>query len=280
MKLKRDLPKLQDDEYDVDEAIDKIGLGRVQWFLFCILGLLSFAYALEVMVVAFLLPILVTEFGVTPLETTTVPMAAIIGAFIGAFTLGKLSDQFGRKLIIVIGVCCTAIAGLASALCDDIVEESIARFFVGFFMKVGVVALTLFAEFLPNRYRGRILILQGGFWTLGMIASVGLAWVSLTYWSWRMYVKLSTIPLWIAAIGALFMKESPHYLVSADRVEKAKELLIKLSEWNNCDEETKRYLRDGRLVPHSDLPEEEQVEEEEERESELGVRNMKQDEWR
>ena len=153
--------------YDVDDAIDKMGMGRIQWFLFCILGLIAFAYAMEVMVVAFLLPILQNEFGVSPLETTLVPMASIIGSFCGATALGKLSDIFGRRLPILIGVTCTAIAGLVSALCHDIVEEAIARFFVGFFMKIGVVAVTLFAEFLPTAYRGKILILQSAFWTLG-----------------------------------------------------------------------------------------------------------------
>ena len=74
-------------EYDVDDAIDEMGMGRVQWFLFGILGLVSFAYAMEVMVVAFLLPILQADLGVSPLETTLVPMASIIGSFVGAIRL-------------------------------------------------------------------------------------------------------------------------------------------------------------------------------------------------
>ena len=197
---------------------------------------------MEVMLVAFLLPILQKDFNVSQLESTEVPLFAICGAFVGAFVLSMLSDRFGRRRLIIFGVVCTAIAAMVSAFAQNLWQENIARFFVGFFMKIGVVALTLFAELLPTAHRGKVLILQSAFWTFGLMASCLLAWVTLSYSNWRMYVKMSTLPLWVAAIGSWWMPESPHYLSTAGKTEECKKILLRISEWNRVS------LPDGTFV--------------------------------
>ena len=242
-----------DNEYDVDSAIDIMGMGKYQWYLFFIMGIISLSYSAEVMLLAFLLPIFQNEFNVSGLQSTLVPLASIIGAFIGAFVLSQLSDQFGRRWIIIIGVILTAIFGIISAFASNIYTESIFRFFVGFFMKIGVVAITLLAEFLPTINRGKILMAFGIFWTIGLMISVSLAWICLTYFNWRIYIKLTTIPLWIGAIGALFIDESPHFLITKsafsnninDNIyyyKKCKQILLKISIKNNTS------LPDGELI--------------------------------
>eukprot|EP01084_Bolivina_argentea_P041279 76168_1 len=119
-----------------------------------------------------------------------------------------------------------------------------ARFFVGFFMKCGVVAITLFAEFLPTKNRGKILILCQAFWTFGLMISIVVAWLTLTYLNWRWYVKISTIPLWIAAVGVIWkMPESAHYLITAGQQEECLKILQKISDING------KSLPNGNLLP-------------------------------
>ena len=114
--------------YTVNDAINEMGMGKFQWFLWFILGLLSCAYAMEVMLVAILLPVFQKHFKITPVESTLVPLASIIGAFVGAFVLSLLSDKYGRRKIIIVGVLCTAISAMVSAFATDIWQESIARY--------------------------------------------------------------------------------------------------------------------------------------------------------
>lgn len=205
---------MNNEMYDVEQAIDIIGFGRYQVYLFIITGLIFMSYAVELMAIPFLLPIFQKEFEITALESAMVPLSSIIGAFIGASVLSILSDKYGRKWIIIIGVLLTAISAVISAFATNIYFESAARFFVGFFSKISVVAITILAEFLPTKYRGKILMLSGIFWSLGLMFSVSLAWICLTYYDWRIYIKSTTIPLWFGAIFACFIDESPHYLIT------------------------------------------------------------------
>ena len=138
------------------------------------------------------------------------------------------------------------------------------RFGVGFFMTAGCVAYTLFAEFIPTEFdpddiddnhddddgnimmmnltndnrldgimtRGKLLIVQGVFWSAGALFSVFLAWITLAYLDWRWYLILSSVPLWFASVGTLFMYESPHYLNISGRHSEAVELIKHIATYN------------------------------------------------
>jgi len=237
------MPILPSQQYSVSDAINAVGMGRFQWLLFAVTGLIFGAYAMEIMLVAFLLPVLQREWNISRTASTMIPLSAICGSFFGAFVLSLCADKFGRRRVIIGGVFGTAIAALISAFAVNIWQESVARFFVGFFAKINVVALTLFAEWLPTAQSGKLLMLQSIWWSVGLMLSISLAWVCLTYYDWRTYIKASTVPLWIAAVlAACWMPESPHYLMVAGDYNACVAVLRRLSEVNA------RSLPDGVLM--------------------------------
>ena len=137
-------------------------------------------------------------------------------------------------------------------------------------MTTGCVAYTLFAEFLPSKSddqstddhiysgwlscdcfttRGKFLIVQGVFWSSGALFSVFLAWVTLYYLNWRWYLIFSAVPLMFATIGAMFINESPHFLVVSNQYPRAVKLLKEIAEYNGAT------LPPGKLEPTAQISE-------------------------
>ena len=52
---------------------------------------------------------------------------------------------------------------------------------------------------------------QQAFWSFGALFSVFLAWITLEYLTWRWYLILSSIPLWIVTFLCWLVPESVRY---------------------------------------------------------------------
>lgn len=244
-------------DWTVDKAIYEIGCGRFQYYIFAITGIIWAADAMEMMLLAFLLPELQKDWKISGAESSLIGVSVFIGMLLGATSLAVLSDKYGRKKIITVGTLSTAIFGVLSGLAPNLGWMVLFRFGVGFFMTAGCVAYTLFAEFIPtekdpylkyknsnltnpNRLkgvmtRGKLLITQGVFWSAGALFSVFLAWITLKYLDWRWYLILSSVPLWFAFVGTFFMFESPHYLNISEKPgdrEEAIKLIKRIADYN------------------------------------------------
>eukprot|EP01083_Nonionella_stella_P003175 9057_1 len=246
--------------WTVDKAIYEIGCGTFQYRIFAITGVVWAADSMEMMLLAFLLPVLQKEWDLSGRLSSFIGVSVFIGMLLGATTLAILSDIYGRKRIIFIGNLCTAIFGVLSGLAPNLAWMVVFRFGVGFFMTTGCVAYTLFAEFIPTEHdpldatpndhvrvaleatnskgfmtRGKLLILQGIFWSAGALFSVFLAWITLGYLDWRWYLILSSVPLWIACIGTITLPESAHYLIVSGKDEEAVALLNRVAQVNGVE---------------------------------------------
>ena len=83
----------------------------------------------------------------------------------------------------------------------------------------------MYAEFAPKADRGRLLVIQQSFWSIGTLVNVVIAWLSLSYLNWRWYLIISSIPTILILVMTLKLPESVPYLVTAGKVEKAQKIL-------------------------------------------------------
>ena len=83
----------------------------------------------------------------------------------------------------------------------------------------------MYAEFAPKANRGKLLVIQQSFWSIGTLVNVVIAWLSLSYLNWRWYLIISSIPTILILAMTLKLPESVPYLVTAGKVEKAQKIL-------------------------------------------------------
>ncbi|MEG2902638.1 MAG: MFS transporter, partial [Massilia sp.] len=160
----------------VEKALQTAGVGKFQYRLFLIFGLVWLADAMQVLSIGFSAPSISRTFGITMPQALQTGTFFFIGMLIGAFVFGRLADRIGRRPVLLMAVVIDACFGVASAFAPDFTWLLVLRFMTG--IGVGAtlpVDYTMMAEFLPSDRRGRWLVLLESFWAIGTILLAVLA---------------------------------------------------------------------------------------------------------
>ncbi len=162
--------------------------------------------------------------------TTTV----LVGAVIGAIASGKLSDFLGRKKMIIINAIIFAVGALGCAFAWNIEVLIVMRILIGIAIGITSYVVPMYiAEISPSRRRGLLVTLNQLMITIGILVSyITGYWLSndadLESWRWMFLVGL--FPALVLLIGMFFLPETPRWLMSKNRWEEGKNVLLKVEE--------------------------------------------------
>ena len=231
----------------VDDAIERIGLGRFQWRLLGINGLVWATDAMEVLILGFVIPSLIVGLGISSVQAGYVGSVFFGGMLVGAWGFGVLADKFGRRRIFLITVLLDAVFGLLSAFSPNLLFLLVFRFLTG--AAVGgtlPVDYAVMAEYLPKKVRGRFLVYLEAFWALGTLLIALIAWgivPALPDTGWRWLFAISAFPGLLGFFLRLWVPESPRYLLLTGRKEEAKAVLQKVADINRDNRRDRRLTR-------------------------------------
>lgn len=232
-----------------DQAIEQVGFGRFQKKLMVICGLGWAADAMEVLLIAFVLPAIGEEWGLTNTQKGLLGTSVFLGMLVGAWGWGWISDRIGRKTGFISTVAIDSVFGLLSAFSPSFIWLLILRAITG----IGVggtlpVDYSIFAEYLPAKSRGRNLVLLEAFWALGTIAAAGLAWLIVPRLGWRWLLAVSALPGIMIYFIRRSIPESPRYLLVSGKSEDARQVLEQVARENGRD------LPAGKILPPPPAP--------------------------
>ncbi|MDQ4088532.1 MAG: sugar porter family MFS transporter [Pseudomonadota bacterium] len=165
----------------------------------------------------------------------------LIGCFIGAFFAGRLADVMGRRNVMMLAAILFFAGAIVQGFAPSQLIFVIARIVGG--MAVGaasVLSPAYISEVAPASIRGRLTTVQQIMIITGLTAaflvnyllaaragaSIEEFWLGIEAWRW-MYL-MQAIPAAIFLVALLFIPESPRYLVSKGRDEKATSVLTSL----------------------------------------------------
>ena len=165
----------------------------------------------------------------------------LIGCFVGAFFAGRLADLMGRRNTMMLAAALFLGGALVQGSAGTQVIFVIARLCGG--MAVGaasVLSPAYISEVAPAAIRGRLTTVQQIMIITGLTAafvvnyflaktagvSTAKFWLGIAAWRW-MYL-MQSIPAAIFLIALFLIPESPRYLVSKGRQEKAEGVLASL----------------------------------------------------
>ena len=223
----------------VEQGIRIAGVGRFQYRLFLIFGLVWMADAMQVLSIGFSAPSIAKTFGIAVPQALETGTMFFVGMLIGAFVFGRLADRIGRRPVLMMAVLVDACFGIASAFAPDFTWLLVLRFLTG----IGVggtlpVDYTMMAEFLPAERRGRWLVLLESFWAVGTILLAVLALVALRWGddAWRAIFFVTGIPALVGVVLRLSIPESPMYLNRSGNAEGARAVLERIARVNGRNE--------------------------------------------
>ena len=166
---------------------------------------------------------------------------ALIGAAIGAFAAGPITNMIGRKKSMVLAAIFFLASAIGSGLPFTIWDFTFWRFIGGMaFGAASVIAPAYIAEVSPASFRGRMGSMQQLAIVIGIFVALmsnlliaqnagGAAeeWIAgKAAWRWMFWIE--AIPATLYAVLALMIPESPRYLVIKDRDADARTVLQKV----------------------------------------------------
>lgn len=219
----------------VEQALQTAGVGKFQYRLFLIFGLVWMADAMQVLSIGFSAPSIAKTFAIPVPQALQTGTLFFIGMLVGAFVFGRLADRIGRRPVLMAAVVIDACFGVASAFAPDFTWLLALRFLTG----IGVggtlpVDYTMMAEFLPSDRRGRWLVLLESFWAVGTILLAILALVAVGWGNdaWRVIFFVTGLPALVGVVLRLYVPESPMYLNRSGRSEQARAVLQRVADAN------------------------------------------------
>ncbi len=171
---------------------------------------------------------------------------ALIGCLAGAVAAGRLSDRFGRKLLLTLSAMVFAVSSLGTGLAAHFAVFVVWRILGGFAIGLASgVSPMYIAEISPARMRGRLVSLNQMAIVIGILLAQVVNWLIarpvpagataaqiLASWNgqsgWRWMFGVTAIPSLLFLAATLFIPESPRWLATKGCNEKALGVLKRL----------------------------------------------------
>ncbi|MBR9773430.1 MAG: sugar porter family MFS transporter, partial [Gammaproteobacteria bacterium] len=165
----------------------------------------------------------------------------LLGCAIGAFFAGRLADRYGRRALLIVSAVFFLVSAWGSGVATGSLEFVIYRVLGG--MAVGAASVmtpAYISEVAPAERRGRlatiqqVAIISGLFiafvsnYVLAKIAGASTAslWFGFDAWRWMFWIEM--LPAAIFLLALLGIPESPRFLISRGRDDKATRVLVTL----------------------------------------------------
>ncbi len=164
---------------------------------------------------------------------------ALIGCLAGAVAAGRLSDRFGRKLLLTLSALLFAASSLGTALVAHFIAFVAWRILGGFAIGLASgVSPMYIAEISPAGMRGRLVSLNQMAIVIGILMAQMVNWLIarpvpasataaqiLASWNgqsaWRWMFGVTTIPSLLFLTATFFVPESPRWLATKGRNQQA-----------------------------------------------------------
>jgi sugar porter (SP) family MFS transporter len=171
---------------------------------------------------------------------------ALVGCLAGAVAAGRLSDRFGRKLLLALSALVFASSSLGTALSAHFAAFAVWRILGGFAIGLASgVSPMYIAEISPARLRGRLVALNQMAVVIGILLAQVVNWLIarpvpagatadaiLASWNgqsaWRWMFGVTAIPSLFFLAATFFVPESPRWLAAKGRHQRAQRILERL----------------------------------------------------
>jgi MFS transporter, putative metabolite:H+ symporter len=193
-------------------------------------GLAFLGNGLDLALVSFSLTGMRAELDLSAAEVGYILPMSGIGQLAGSFLAGWLSDRIGRRLAFVLsGALAGLTIGLAAASPNPLVFAILLLIAGLGFGGVAPAASALLSELAPPTHRGRMMAWTQVFWVGGWAIAATLGGWFSDMLGWRGILLFGTLPAALALLCWFVVPESPRYLASRGRDDRARALAERLA---------------------------------------------------
>lgn len=216
---------------DIAARLERLPMSRWQVMVRLAIGVVTFFEAFDQLLIAYTLPVITKEWDISAAGTTLTLTIGSLGMLLGAFVSGWAADRVGRVKVISICVALTALCSLLMAGCTSPAPFLVLRFVQGLAIGGEVpTAAAYISEISRAHRRGRFVLFYEIVFPAGLAAGALLAAWVIPHWGWRALYLFAAVPGLAAVLLQRRIPESPRWLASRGRYEKARATMDLIEE--------------------------------------------------
>jgi putative MFS transporter len=187
-----------------------------------IVGSATFFDAFDALSLAFVLPVLVRLWHITPAQIGWLIAVGYLGQFVGALVFGAFAEHYGRVRSVAGATALMSVMSIACALSGSFATLLTLRLIQG----IGVggempVAAVYINELSKARGRGRFFLLYELIFPIGLMMTGQLGALLVPTLGWQVMFLIGGIPGLVVTALLLRLPESPRWLISKGRLAEA-----------------------------------------------------------
>ena len=200
------------------------------YFICLIATMGGLMFGFDVAIISGAVPFIQPYFGWNELELGWGVSSLLVGAIIGAFGSGVLSDMFGRKKVLIVVALFFAASCTFTALATSSVMFISARLFGGLAVGAASVLSPMYvAEVAPPKNRGMLVSAYQLAIVLGILCSYTINYgLHNIDNNWRWMFATGIVPSVLFFVGLFFIPESPRWLYKAGRTTESLKVLTRI----------------------------------------------------
>jgi MFS family permease len=214
---------------------DFIPMTGMQWRIWLLASAGKFFEGLVVFMTGVALPLIVKDFGLSPVEKGVVSAAPLAGIMVGAIALGGLADIYGRRRMFVVEMVVFAL--FLTGLTWSPNYGWLVVFLFGVGLALGCdypTAHLVISESIASKDRGKLVLSAFAFQAIGALVGTVVGFLILTNLSeigaWRWMYATAIVPAVLVVLGRLRISDSGHWLMSQGRKAEAEAEVARLLE--------------------------------------------------
>ncbi|GGH61701.1 MFS transporter [Comamonas phosphati] len=215
---------------EVHQVIDNARFTKFHWMVTWLCALLLIFDGYDLFIFGAVLPVLMKEWSLTPVQAGALGSYALFGMMFGAFIFGPLADRIGRKKGVAISFVVFTLSTFMSGFATTPTEFGLYRFIAG--LGCGGLmpnAVALMNEYAPKRLRSTLVAVMFSGYSLGGVLCAGMGIYMLPRFGWQSMFLVTAVPLVLLPFILLKLPESVGFLLRHGQDGKAREMLGKVA---------------------------------------------------
>jgi putative MFS transporter len=191
-----------------------------------IIGVAWFFDAFDALAIAYVLPVLIGMWKLSPLEIGSLIAVGYVGQAIGSLFFGWLAERWGRVPCALITLAIFTIFSFFCAFAWSLQSLMWLRFLQGIGLGGEIPILHAYVnEFANSKRRGRFTLIAQLPFPLGLFAAALIGTWTVPHWGWQSMFIIGALPALLALPLRLLLPESPRWLVNNGKAQAAGKVL-------------------------------------------------------
>jgi putative MFS transporter len=223
--------QVTDPQADISARLERLPITREVFWARNIVGAATFFDGYTVIAIAYAMPVLVREWGLTPGQTGMILSMGYLGQLIGAILFGWLAEKIGRLKVLLFTILLFVSMDVACLFAAGATMMMAFRFVQGIGTGGEVpVASAYINEMISSKGRGRFFLLYEVMFLLGLVGAGLIGYFMVPLYGWKAMFVVGLVPAILMIPLRWFLHESPRWLVANGRYKEADRIVSRLEK--------------------------------------------------